>query len=190
MNALISLHDRLFTAIETRIAAPFLPALARLIFAGTLLVYYWNSGQTKLGDGIFGFLNPSFNAYAQILPRMSEAVSYDASQLGAFAHLLVIGATIGEFVLPLLIVLGLFTRLAALGMIGFVIAQTWVDIFGHGLSAEDAGSWFDVSPEGLIWDQRAFWMFLLIYLVVRGAGLLSLDALLRNRLTQPQENFA
>jgi putative oxidoreductase len=32
-----------------------LPTLARLTFAGVLLIYFWNSGMTKLGDGMFGF---------------------------------------------------------------------------------------------------------------------------------------
>ncbi len=181
MNNLISLYDRTFSMLEDRVAAVALPTLARLIFAGTLLIYYWNSAMTKLGDGIFGLFSPNFNAYVQILPRMSEAVNYDASQLGAFWRLLVVGATIGEFVLPLLLVIGLLTRFAALGMIGFVIAQSWVDIFGHGVAAEDRGSWFDGIPDALIFDQRAFWIFVLLYLVFRGAGPLSVDAILRAR---------
>ncbi|MBF9051298.1 DoxX family membrane protein [Roseobacter sp. HKCCD9010] len=180
MTALISLHNRIFDALEG--LAPFLiPTLARLVFAGTLLIYYWNSGLTKLGDGFFGFLNVGFGAYGQILPRMFEAAGYDASQLGLFAKLLVLGATWGEFILPLLLLIGLATRLAALGMIGFVFAQSWVDIFGHGISAADRGSWFDAASGSLIMDQRAFWVFLLIVIVLRGAGPLSLDAILRGR---------
>jgi putative oxidoreductase len=69
------------------------------------------------------------------------------------------------------------------------VAQSWVDIFGHGVSAEDRGSWFDAASDGLILDQRAFWVFLLLYLVVRGGGPLSVDALLRSRL-QPQTSLA
>lgn len=189
MTALISLHDRLFGTLETRLAPLLMPTLARLIFAGTLLVYYWNSALTKLGDGVTGIFRPSFNAYAQILPRMSEAVGYDATQLGSFWRLMVVLAMWGEFILPLLVVIGLLTRLGALGMIGFVVAQSWVDIFGHGISAADRGRWFDGAPDGLILDQRAFWVFLLLYLVFRGAGPLSLDAVLRSRMP-PQSSLA
>ena len=45
-----------------------IPTLARIVFAGVLLVYYWNSAATKVGDGIFGIIFPSVGAYAQILP--------------------------------------------------------------------------------------------------------------------------
>lgn len=189
MNTLISLHDRLSGTLETRIAPALLPTLARLVFAGTLLLYYWNSARTKLGEGLAGIFRPDFNAYAQILPRISEAVGYDASQIGGLWHLVVVAATWGEFLLPLLIVAGLFTRLGALGMIGFVIAQSWVDIFGHRVAATDRGTWFDTVPDALILDQRAFWVFLLLVLVLRGGGPFSADALLRARL-RPQLNAA
>jgi putative oxidoreductase len=77
-----------------------------------------------------------------------------------------------------LVVLGLFTRIAALGMIGFVLVLTWVDIMGHGAGPETIGAWFNNTSGDVILDQRAFWIFLLIVLVLRGAGPLSLDALL------------
>jgi len=85
--------------------------------------------------------------------------------------------TIAEFVLPILGVLGLFTRLAALGMIGFIAVQSLTDLYGHGgiEHAATLGAWFDRLPDGLILDQRAFWVFLLFYLVIRGGGALSAD---------------
>lgn len=189
MMALVSLHNRIFTALETTFAPILMPSLARLVFAATLLVYYWNSGMTKLGEGITGLFQPNFNAYVQILPRMSEAVGYDASQLGTFWRLMVVAGTWAEFILPALIVLGLFTRLAALGMIGFVVVQSYVDIVGHGVSADVIGAWFDAGSGSLILDQRAFWVFLLAYMVFRGAGPLSVDAALRTR-AMPQTSAA
>ncbi len=181
MTALSRLHARLFGALES-VAPVLIPTLARLIFAGTLLVYYWNSGLTKLGDGIGGLINLDFGAYIQILPRVFDATGYDPSQLGLFARLVAIAGTWAEFILPALIVLGLLTRLAALGMIGFVIVQSYVDVVGHGAGADDIGGWFDGTPSALILDQRAFWVFLLLVLVLRGAGPLSLDALLRRQI--------
>ena len=73
------------------------------------------------------------------------------------------------------------TRLSALGMIGFITLQSVVDIFGHGVGAETIGAWFDRSPDGPILDQRSFWVLTLLILVLRGAGPLSLDAILRRR---------
>lgn len=182
MNTLILLHNSIFSQVERR-ADWLIPTLARLVFAAVLFGYFWNSAMTKVGDGIFGIFSPSLGAYAQIFPRVMEAVSYDTSQLGVFNWLVVFAGTLSEFALPVLIVLGLFTRLSALGMIGFVIMQSLTDIIGHGADAETIGHWFDRFSDALIVDQRAFWVFLLVVLVVRGAGPLSLDRVLSRQAT-------
>ena len=64
-------------------------------------------------------------------------------------------------------------------MIGFVLVQSYVDITGHALAAADIGVWFDANPSSLIVDQRAFWILILGYLVLRGAGPISVDAIVR-----------
>ena len=185
MNALISLQDTATHWLD-RVAGPLLPTLARLVFAGVLFSYYWASAETKLGDGILGIVQPSMGAYAQIFPKAMEAAGYDVSQLGFFHWLVVVSGTWAEFILPVLIVIGLLTRLAALGMVGFVVVQSWVDITGHGADAATIGTWFDRDASSLILDQRAFWVFLLLYLVLRGPGPLSLDRLAVWRLRQAE----
>ncbi|WP_420003272.1 DoxX family protein [Arenibacterium sp. LLYu02] len=181
MTALISLHNALFDMVE-RAGNFLLPLFARFTFAAVLLVYYWNSGLTKLGDGIFGFLSPSIGAYSQIFPRKLEAAGYDVSQFGLFEWAVVTAGTLAEFTLPLLIVIGLATRLASLGMIGFIVVQSLTDIVGHGATDQKTlGAWFDRLSDGVILDQRLLWIFVLIVLVVKGAGLLSVDALLRRK---------
>lgn len=185
MTWLIALYARTVGALEH--SAPLvLPSVARLVFAATLLTYYLNSGWQKLGEGFSGFFQPSVSAYVTIFPRAFEAVGYDASQFGVFHWAVAFAGTWAELILPILIVIGLFTRLAALGMIGFVVVQSWVDIVGHGLAAADIGTWFDRLPSAAILDQRAFWVFVLLYLVFRGAGPLSVDRLLASsRAVQP-----
>ncbi|MCV3270438.1 DoxX family protein [Roseobacter sinensis] len=160
-----------------------LATLARFVFAATLLMYFWVSGLTKLGDGIGGLFSPSVGAYAQIFPKAMEAVTYDVTQLSMFHWAVVVAGTWAEFILPALIVLGLLTRLSALGMIGFVIVQSLTDLIGHGglEHKETFGAWFDRFPDSAILDQRAFWIFILLVLVIKGAGPLSLDAALRRR---------
>lgn len=175
---MISLPIRAADSLD-RTAAPVLSTLARLVFAGVLLRYYWASGATKLGDGVLGILQPSSGAYVQIFPRAMEAAGYDASQLGWFAWAVVVAGTVAEFVLPALIVVGLATRLAALGMIGFIAMQSLTDIVGHGADAATIGAWFDVASGALILDQRAFWMLALVTLVMHGAGPVSVDRWLR-----------
>lgn len=172
----ISIPARMTGPID-RLGDALLPLLARLVFAGVLLAYYWNSGLTKLGEGIFGFLTPSAGAYVQIFPKAMEAAGYNPAQLSVFHWAVVTGGTIAEFVLPALIVIGLLTRLSALGMIGFVVVQSLTDLYGHGGIAHDGtlGAWFDRMPDALILDQRAFWVLTLAILVFKGAGALSVD---------------
>ena len=162
--------------------------LARLTFAAVLFGYYWNSALTKIGDGPLGFLEITDGAYAQILPSVMEANGYDSSAIGFLPWgLIVTLGTWAEFVLPVLIVAGLFTRLAALGMAVFVAVQSYVDIAFHGADAETIGALFDRVPSATIADQRALWAFLLVTLVVKGGGALSLDALLGRMLRARDE---
>lgn len=172
MKAIFAIYALLVDRLER--ADWLVPTLARLLFAAVLLVYFLNSGLTKLGEGISGLWTPSVGAYAQIFPRVLEAAGYDTDALSVIHKLVVIAGTWAEFILPVLIVLGLLTRLAALGMIGFVVIQSLTDIYGH--SATDAlGAWFDRFPDAIILDQRSLWVFLLVVLVIKGAGPLSFD---------------
>lgn len=173
MTALISLHNNVLGKLNL-VSGWLTPTLARLVFAATLLIYYWNSAATKLGSGFFGFLFPSDGAYVQIFPKAMEAVSYDSSQLGFFHWIVALAGTWAEFLLPALVLVGLVSRLAALGMIGFIWVQTIVDVAGHGAQL---GQFFTAAPN--ILDQRTMWTFLLLVIVINGAGPLSLDRLLR-----------
>jgi putative oxidoreductase len=179
MTALLSLHAALFGRLD-KASDWLLPTLARFMFAAVLLIYFFNSGLTKLGDGIMGIFTPSVGAYAQIFPKAFETVGYDSEALSAYHTLVVLAGTWAEFVLPALIIAGFLTRLAALGMIGFVVVQSLTDIYGHGQTSA-LGAWFDRFADAAIMDQRGLWVFLLIVLVVRGAGPLSLDRILASQ---------
>lgn len=163
------------------LAPAIIPTLSRLVFAGVLLVYFWNSARTKIGDGILGLFRPSDGAYIQIFPKAVEAAGYDTSQLGFYHWIVVTAGTWAEILLPLLILIGLMTRLAALGMIGFVIVQSLTDIVGHGVGGDDLGRWFDVASGALIMDQRSLWVLPMVALVLMGAGPLSVDRWLTRR---------
>ncbi len=174
MTALLRLYDSSADRAGT-VADMALPTLARLLFAAILLFYYWGSASTKIGASIF---SPSSGAYIQIFPKAVEAAGFDFSKLTGLHTAVVLAGTWAEFLLPALIVLGLLTRLAALGMIGFVAVQSWVDVYGHGLADADIGAWFDRNPSALLLDQRALWLFLLLVLVLKGAGPVSADRIL------------
>ena len=176
-----SLYSRLTARLER--LDWLIPTLARFLFAAVLLIYFLNAGMTKLGDGFAGLWTPSTGAYAQIFPKAFEAVGYDSDALSLYHSIVVVLGIWAEFVLPALIVLGFLTRFAALGMIGFVIVQSFTDIYGHG-QATTVGAWFDRFPDAIMMDQRALWVFLLAVLVVKGAGPLSFDRALKPRVTE------
>lgn len=177
MNTLISRYNRLahwFCGKDQ-----VLGLLARMTFAMVLLRYFWNSALTKL-DG--GPISISVNAYAQIFPRRIEAAGYDQTALPFWTDIIVFSGTYAEFILPAMIVLGLLTRLSALGMIGFIALQTLTDLFGHGAISqpETIGAWLDSTPDSVIMDQRLLWLTLLVTLLIKGGGWLSLDHAFKN----------
>lgn len=174
---MIGLYNAVMERVENGLGG-IVPLLARFVFAAVLLIYFLRSGVTKLGDGFFGFLSPSDGAYIQIFPKAVEAAGYDTSQLNILHWAIALGGTWAEFILPVLILLGLFTRLAALGMIGFTFVQSFVDVTGHGVGGKDLGAWFDGASGALIMDQRTLWVFVFIVLIARGGGALSFDRVL------------
>jgi putative oxidoreductase len=170
MSFLLSLHVRMAGWCD-RQADWLLPTLARLVFAGVLAGYFWASALTKFD----GPVTPSIGAYGQIFPKAFDAVGFDPSGLTLWHGLVALAGGYAEFILPALIILGLFTRLAALGMAGFILVQSLTDVFGHGVTA---GAWFDRASDGLILDQRALWLLLLAVLLGKGGGPFSADRLL------------
>lgn len=182
MNALLSIYDALVNAVERLTRGWFFGLFARFTFASVLYFYFLNSAKTKVGDGILGFFSVSPNAYYQIALPAVEAAGGDVSQVAFFPWtLMVVAGTYAEFILPLLIIVGLFTRIASVGMIIFIAVQSYVDIAVHQVGAETIGAMFDRFSDGLIADQRLLWIFPLVYLAVRGAGALSIDRLLTAR---------
>lgn len=209
---LVRLHNGVFYSIQRLVEDWLLGTLARLVFAGVLLMYFWNAGVRKLGSGFEGLfaapdtgwpaivgqdylaflsawfeeiwarlgvlLTPSDSAYITILQSRYEEAGYDPANLTQLERIIVHMGTYGEVILPILIVVGLFTRIAAVGMIVFIAVQTYVDVAIIGLPPADVGAWFDGTATSIIWDQRSLWFFVLIVLVVKGPGPFSLDGLL------------
>lgn len=119
---------------------------ARFGIAGT----FWLSGRTK----VEGWLAVSDNAVALFadeyrLPVLSPSVA---------AHL----ATYAEHLFPLLLALGLATRLSALALLGMTAVIQFL-----------------VYPSA--WPTHLTWAAALLLLLARGGGRLSLDALLKLR---------
>jgi putative oxidoreductase len=155
--------------------------LARLVFAAVLFPFFWDSARTKFSDG---FPFPSDGAYIQIFPKAFEAAGYDSSQMGAIYHLIVFFGSYAEYLLPLLVTIGLFSRLSAIAMLGFVFVMTLTDLFGHGAAL---GQWFNNDPYELIADQRSLWVIMLLCVVSYGGGWLSVDRFIGSRTPSEQQ---
>lgn len=175
MAFLVRAHNGVFHLLQRLFEDWLIGTLARLVFAGVLLVFFLNSARTKLGEGLLGFISLDTGAYVQILPQRFEAVGYDPAMLSLGEKAVVYAGTYGEVILPILVVVGLFTRIASLGMIVFIAVMTYVDVVGQGVT--DIGGWFDGGTPNSIVDQRSLWLFLLLVLVLKGPGPLSLDAI-------------
>jgi len=127
--------------------------LALLLTRVALAHVFWASGRTKVAEGSFVTLSDS--------ARYLFETEYSSVPLPPWlaAHL----ALYAETVLPILLVLGLATRLSALGLMGMTLV---IQIFVY------PQSW---------WNPHALWLSMAALLVVRGGGLFSLDAVIAKR---------
>jgi len=181
ITALKSLYTGIFGAIERLTEGWFMGLATRLVFSSALMMFFLNSAATKVGSGFPASLIPTVNAYAQMLPPVAEQYGYNADKIPFFPYALIVyGGTYAEFILPVLILIGLFTRAASVAMIGFIAVMTYVDINFHGADAKTIGAVFDRVQDSIISDQRLLWCVPLVYLIIKGPGLISADAIVGN----------
>ena len=181
-----NLYQAVFGTITRLTKGWFVGLAARLTFLAVFFFYYTNSFFTKVGEGVAGFFQIQGGAYFQIVPGAMELAEYDPGNVSFLSHAMVFFGTYMEIILPVLVIIGLFTRAAALGMIGFMMVQTYVDINFHGADEKTLGALFDRDPSSLISDQRTLWIFVMLVLVIKGAGYLSLDHLLGRKYASPK----
>ena len=114
---------------------------------------FWRSGQTKIAEGTWFTISDA--TYALFVTE------YAGVPLpSAFAA---VAAATAEHVFPALLLLGLATRLSALALLGMTMV---IQLF--------------VYPEAW-WPVHSVWAAMASILIVRGGGILSLDALLARR---------
>lgn len=149
MQTLLSHYDRLAAGLASRWAEGFALLLARVALAGI----FWRSARTKIEEGTL--LSISDQAYFLF--------EYEYTGLPlppALATPLTTGA---EHLFPLLLVLGLFTRLSALALLVMTLV---IQLF--------------VYPEAW-WQTHIVWVAMAAVLVSRGGGPFALDTLLAAR---------
>ncbi len=137
-----------FVTLQT-LAERFLPPWLLLLVARVGIAnVFWMSGRTKV-EGLLT-LKPS----TLYLFEYEYKVPLLPSDFAAYA------ATYAEHVLPILLVLGLFTRFSALGLIVMTLV---IQLF--------------VLPDG--WPTHLLWMAPLLVIVRYGAGTVSVDRVLK-----------
>lgn len=179
IDFLTRLYQGFFGLLERITNGWFMGLAARLAFSSVLLLYFLNAAQLKVGSGFPGMFIPKGGAYAQMFPVLAKSVRYNVDKIDVFPYqVIVFVGTYMEFILPVLILLGLFTRAASLAFIVFIGVMTYVDITAHKVGAETIGMVFDRVNNSAIADQRLLWLVPLFYLMLKGAGAISLDAIL------------
>lgn len=162
------LHAAIFAVVERIVSHDAMAFFFRLTIAGV----FWRSLLTKVQTfGLFGYTElindfpvQRYHVKLPVLPLDLRPAVIGQFE-NDFALPLIPGdiaawmATLAEFTLPILIVLGVFTRLSALGLLGMTLV---IQIFVF------PGAW---------WSAHALWAALLIYLIARGGGAWSLDGL-------------
>lgn len=136
----------------------------------SLAAVFWQSGQSKIeglainivnGEWLLGWPRLGENT----IPLFAEEYRLPLLSPELAAYL----ATMGEHVLPILLLLGLFTRWAALGLLGMTLVIQLL-----------------VYPNA--WMVHGLWATGLLYLMVHGPGCASVDAWLRRGLPRPAPN--
>jgi putative oxidoreductase len=122
----------------------------RVVFAGI----FWRSGATKVVEG----------SWFRVSDGTYEMFATDFSGIPLEPFLAANLANVAEHVFPLLLVLGLATRVSAGALLVMTMA---IQIF--------------VFPDAW-WPMHSLWVALALVLIARGPGLVSFDAAIFNRL--------
>lgn len=145
MKALFQFYDRLIMLLATKIPESIMLLFVRVALAGI----FWRSGRTKVEEGTWltvsdttKFLFEEDYAGVPLPPDLA-------------AHL----ATYTETFFPILLVVGLFTRLSALALLGMTLVIQ-----------------FFVFPEAW-WGVHIIWVAMALTLITRGGGIFALDTI-------------
>jgi putative oxidoreductase len=150
----------LLTRVPEQLFRPLPEALILLLTRFALATVFWLSGQTKIEGFAF---NPLAGQFEFGLPTIKESTfflfEYEYALPLIPANLAAYLATAAEHVLPILLILGLFTRLGAVGILAMTLV---IQIF--------------VYPSA--YALHASWAAMALLLMKQGAGRVSLDNLL------------
>ncbi len=143
-------YDRAASWLSGHLPESVMLLFVRIALAGV----FWRSGRSKLDEG----------SWFTISDTSYELFRTEYAGVPLPPDLAAVAATGAEHLFPILLVLGLFTRLSAMALLVMTMV---IQIF--------------VYPEAW-WPVHTLWVALALVLVVRGGGLLSLDTPLARKV--------
>ena len=146
VSAITLRYDAAVRSLSGRVPEGLVLLFVRAVLGGI----FWRSGQTKVAEG----------TWFQLTDTTYELFRTEYAGVPLPAELAAVMANTAEHVLPALLLAGLFTRGAALGLLGMTMT---IQIF--------------VYPDAW-WPEHSLWAALAAVLILRGGGLFSADALL------------
>ena len=149
LSASLTRYDAAVTSLSGRVPEGLVLLFVRVVLGGI----FWRSGQTKVADG----------TWFQVTDTTYALFRTEYGGVPLPPELAAVLANTAEHVLPALLLAGLLTRGAALGLLGMTIV---IQLF--------------VYPEAW-WPEHSLWIGLALVLILRGGGLFSLDALFTRR---------
>lgn len=158
MNTLTLMYDRLLNGMAL-IPHAVIAFLGRFSIAAV----FWLSGQTKIEGFALNFIS---GEYTFGWPKLANSTvflfQYEYQLPLISADLAAIFATVAEHVFPVLILLGLATRISALSLLIMTAVIQFL-----------------VYPEAYV--THGVWAVVLLYLMKHGAGAFSIDYLIKKR---------
>ena len=179
IGAAARLYHTVYEQAGRVIGHSVLALFARLAIAGV----FWRSFLNKVEtNGIFDYVQVinDFEIERSLIKIPAFPITIEASTFAQFGeggmfqlpllpgNVAAVLATVGEGILPILLVLGLLTRFAATGLIVMALV---IQIFVFPTNAH-------------FWGTVALWLIPLLYLVSRGPGSFSLDAVVPRLLAR------
>ena len=137
-------YDAAVRGLSGRVPEGLVLLFVRVVLGGI----FWRSGQTKVAEG----------SWFQLTDTTYELFRTEYAGVPLPPELAAVLANTAEHVLPALLVAGLFTRGAALGLVAMTLV---IQLF--------------VYPDAW-WTEHSLWIAMALVLIVRGGGLFSLDA--------------
>ena len=144
--ASLNRYDAATRWLSGRVPESLLLVFVRVVLGGI----FWRSGQTKVAEG----------TWFQLTDTTYELFRTEYAGVPLPPEFAAVLANAAEHILPALLLIGLFTRGAALALVGMTLTIQ-----------------FFVYPDAW-WPEHSLWTALALVLVLRGGGLFSLDALL------------